>query len=260
MPKKILLVDDSTTTLMMEEMILKQRTTYDCVTAKDGLDAISRAVVESPDLVLMDVVMPRMNGFEACKRMRLEETLRQTPIILVTTRGEEEYVEAELDSTNTPDPAQELTDQAKVYAARMRLQRTIDQADALDAIREIAANLIGSEQVAVFKVDKRRSELWLYWSFGIDPNKHVLLDLRNEPTLHTVLRGQPAFREGGQNLLSTDEPVNAIVPILVDGTVAAIVVLFRLVTHKPALEPVDRQICEVLSNCAARAVTPYQQK
>jgi CheY-like chemotaxis protein len=94
MSRKVLLVDDSSTALMMEEMILKQRTTYECVTAKDGLDAISRAVVEAPDLVLMDVVMPRMNGFEACKRMRLESTLRETPIILVTTRGEEEYVEA----------------------------------------------------------------------------------------------------------------------------------------------------------------------
>ena len=94
MAKKVLLVDDSTTTLMMEEMILKQRTAYETVTAKDGLDAIARAVETNPDLVLMDVVMPRMNGFEACKRMRLENSLRTTPIILVTTRGEEEYVEA----------------------------------------------------------------------------------------------------------------------------------------------------------------------
>jgi CheY-like chemotaxis protein len=94
MPKKVLLVDDSSTTLMMEEMILKQSTPYDCVTAVDGMDAISRAVIEKPDLVLMDVVMPRLNGFEACKRMRLEQSLRNTPIILVTTRGEEEYVEA----------------------------------------------------------------------------------------------------------------------------------------------------------------------
>ena len=94
MAKKVLLVDDSTTTLMMEEMILKQRTAYQTVTAKDGLDAIERAVEETPDLVLMDVVMPRMNGFEACKRMRLESSLKNTPIILVTTRGEEEYVEA----------------------------------------------------------------------------------------------------------------------------------------------------------------------
>ena len=94
MPKKVLLVDDSSTTLMMEEMILKQSTPYDCVTAVDGLDAISRAVVEKPDLILMDVVMPRLNGFEACKRMRLEQSLKSTPIILVTTREEEEYVEA----------------------------------------------------------------------------------------------------------------------------------------------------------------------
>src|SRR5579872_1833078 len=94
MPKKVLLVDDSSTTLMMEEMILKQSTPYECVTAKDGLDAISRAVVENPDLVLMDVVMPRLNGFEACKHMRTHRELRNVPIILVTTRGEEEYVTA----------------------------------------------------------------------------------------------------------------------------------------------------------------------
>lgn len=94
MAKKVLLVDDSTTALMMEEMILKQRTAYDCVTAKDGLDAIERAKGEHPDLVLMNVVMPRMNGFEACKRMRREQSLQGTPIILLTTRGEEEYVEA----------------------------------------------------------------------------------------------------------------------------------------------------------------------
>lgn len=94
MAKKVLLVDDSTTTLMMEEMILKKRTAYKTVTAKDGLDAISRALEETPDLILMDVVMPRMNGFEACKRMRMEISLHNTPIILVTTRGEEEYVEA----------------------------------------------------------------------------------------------------------------------------------------------------------------------
>src|SRR5580704_15113680 len=88
-------------------------------------------------------------------------------------------------------PPQDVGDQAKVYAARMRLQNALDQADALDAIREIAGNLIGSEEVAVFKVDKKRSELWLYWSFGVDPNQHVVLDLRREPNLVPVLGGKP---------------------------------------------------------------------
>ena len=93
MGKKLLLVDDSRTMLTMEELVLKKNTNYQCITAKDGVEAISRALVERPDLVLMDVVMPRMNGFEACRRMRLEKSLRDIPIILVTTRGEQEYVE-----------------------------------------------------------------------------------------------------------------------------------------------------------------------
>ena len=87
--------------------------------------------------------------------------------------------------------AHTLGNQAKVYAARMRLQNAIDQADALDAIREIAGNLIGTEEVAVFKIDKKRSELWLYWSSGVDPNKHSVLEVHREPRLKQVLSGKP---------------------------------------------------------------------
>ena len=157
------------------------------------------------------------------------------------------------------DPSYDVGAQAKVYAARIRLQNAIDQADALDAIREIAGNLIGTEQVAVFKIDKKRSELWLYWAFGVDPNKHSVLMVNREPNLKQVLRGKSVFRLrlSNENLLSSDDPVSALVPILLDGTPAAVIVLFRLFPHKPGIEPVDREICEVLSNCAGRAVDPY---
>jgi len=166
---------------------------------------------------------------------------------------------AELESQSS---IQDIGSQAKVYAARMRLQNAIDQADALDAIREIAANLIGTEEVAVFKVDKKRSELWLYWSFGVDPNKHSVLEVSREPKLKQVLSGKPAYRLrlSNENLLSTDDPVSALVPILVDGSSCAVIVLFRLFPHKPGIEPVDREICEVLSNCAGRAIEPYHSR
>jgi hypothetical protein len=159
-------------------------------------------------------------------------------------------------------PAQNVGDQAKVYAARMRLQNALDQADALDAIREIAGNLIGTEEVAVFKVDKKRSELWLYWSFGVDPNKHSVLEVAREPKLKQVLSGKTVFRLrlSNENLLSTDDPVNALVPILVDGTPCAVIVLFRLFAHKAGIQAVDREICEVLSNCAGRAIEPYHSR
>jgi hypothetical protein len=165
---------------------------------------------------------------------------------------------AELDGTRSQD----IGAQAKVYAARMRLQNAIDQADALDAIREIAANLIGTEEVAVFKVDQKRSELWLYWSFGVDPNKHSVLELNREPKLKHVLGGKTVYRLklSNENLLSTDDPVSALVPIVVDGSTCAVIVLFRLVPHKPGIEPVDREICDVLSNCAGRAIEPYHSR
>lgn len=151
---------------------------------------------------------------------------------------------------------------AKVYAARMRLQNAVDQADALDAIREIAGNLIGSEEVAVFRVDKKRAELWLYWSFGVDPNKYSILEVSREPNLKRVLQGKPIFRSAqpGRNLLSSDEPVNALIPIIINGNVCAVVVLFRFFAHKTAIEGADLEICEVLSNCASRAVEPLHSR
>jgi CheY-like chemotaxis protein len=90
--KRILLVDDSKTVLLVERMILA-RGEYDVLTAGDGEEGIAKARAERPDLILMDVVMPRMDGFEACRRLRADAETRRIPIILVTTRGEAPNVE-----------------------------------------------------------------------------------------------------------------------------------------------------------------------
>lgn len=90
--KKILLVDDSATTLFMEKMLLEGGP-FDLITAKDGREAVDKAVAETPDLILLDVVMPRMDGFEACRALRSNDATSRTPIIMVTTRGEESQME-----------------------------------------------------------------------------------------------------------------------------------------------------------------------
>lgn len=90
--KKILLVDDSNTILMMERMILTKGP-YTMVTASNGEEAVEKATSENPDLILMDVVMPKMDGFEAVRRIRLVPEIASVPIIMVTTRGEEHNVE-----------------------------------------------------------------------------------------------------------------------------------------------------------------------
>ncbi len=95
--KKILLVDDSRTSLFMEQMILKKGP-YDLVLASDGAEGVSKAEHELPDLILMDVVMPKMTGFEAVRELRARDATREIPVIMVTTRGEGENVEAGFES------------------------------------------------------------------------------------------------------------------------------------------------------------------
>jgi CheY-like chemotaxis protein len=90
--KKILLVDDSKTSIFMESMILKKGP-YELLTAGDGEEAVGKAQAARPDLILMDVVMPKMNGFEALRAIRRREATKEIPVIMVTTRGEGENVE-----------------------------------------------------------------------------------------------------------------------------------------------------------------------
>jgi DNA-binding response OmpR family regulator len=91
--KKILLVDDSNTILMMEKFILRNGP-YELLTASNGEEGVRKAAEQIPDLILLDVIMPKMGGFEACRVIRDSEATKSIPIIMVTTRGEAANVEA----------------------------------------------------------------------------------------------------------------------------------------------------------------------
>ncbi len=93
MKPKILLVDDSNTVLMMMSMTLTA-SGYQVVTATDGEEGVAKAASEKPDLILLDIVMPKMNGIEACRMIRARPATAHIPIIMVTTRSESKNVEA----------------------------------------------------------------------------------------------------------------------------------------------------------------------
>ena len=90
--KTVLLVDDSATILMMQKMVLKA-TNYKVIVAHNGEEGVRKATAERPDLILMDVIMPKMTGFEACRKLREQDVTKDIPIIMVTTRGEPLNVE-----------------------------------------------------------------------------------------------------------------------------------------------------------------------
>ena len=92
MRKTVLLADDSNTILMMERMLLAAEP-YNLVAAKDGQEAYDKALSEKPDLIVLDVVMPKLTGFEVCRKLREHEQTKATPILLVTTRGEADNIQ-----------------------------------------------------------------------------------------------------------------------------------------------------------------------
>jgi twitching motility two-component system response regulator PilH len=84
--KKILVVDDSPTErLALTELLVKHG--YQVVTAENGEEAIAKSKSEMPDLILMDVVMPGMNGYQATRTISRDEATRAIPIIMCTSKG-----------------------------------------------------------------------------------------------------------------------------------------------------------------------------
>jgi len=85
---KVMVVDDSPTELkLMSEPFLAQG--YDLVTATDGEEALKKIESERPDLVVLDVVMPRLNGFKVCRQIKNSADLNNIKVILLTSKNQE---------------------------------------------------------------------------------------------------------------------------------------------------------------------------
>ena len=86
----ILLVEDFDDTRLMMKLWLS-RSGYRVIEAENGEEAVARAESDLPDLIIMDVMMPGLNGLDATRRIRQYRALRDTPIVAVSAYGGDEY-------------------------------------------------------------------------------------------------------------------------------------------------------------------------
>jgi len=85
---KLLIIDDMATDRMVLRSFLSTRP-YDIVEATDGEMGIALCQSERPDLVLLDIVMPKMDGFQVCRRIKKDPQTANVPVILISSKGQD---------------------------------------------------------------------------------------------------------------------------------------------------------------------------
>lgn len=88
MPKKILIVDDEPNIVLSLEFLMK-REGFEVQRAGDGEQALEMLAADPPDLMILDVMMPRKNGFEVCSEVRADPGLKSLPILMLSAKGRE---------------------------------------------------------------------------------------------------------------------------------------------------------------------------
>ncbi|MDD5355218.1 MAG: response regulator [Candidatus Omnitrophica bacterium] len=87
--KKILVVDDETQLVEMVKMRLEANG-YDVIVAYDGQDGLDKARQEKPDLIILDLMLPKIDGYKVCRMLKFDEKYKNIPIIMFTARAQAE--------------------------------------------------------------------------------------------------------------------------------------------------------------------------
>jgi two-component system cell cycle response regulator len=135
----VLLVDDNDQNLELLEAYLEDLA-CDIRTARDGLEALESVAKAAPDLILLDVMMPRMSGFQACKKLKADPATRDIPIVIVTALSEVSDVEHAVDvgaddflskPVNRLELVTRVRSLLKLSEAKRELRRALKEIDRL---------------------------------------------------------------------------------------------------------------------------------
>ncbi len=131
----MLVVDDNEQNLELMQAYLED---LGCpvLTARDGVEAVRMVEEHQPDIVLLDVMMPRMSGFQACKKIKSDPTTRDIPIVMVTALNEVGDIERAVESgaddfltkpVNRLELLTRVRSLMRVRQLRRQLDRTLDE-------------------------------------------------------------------------------------------------------------------------------------
>ena len=90
--RKVLLVEDEQDIRKVAQISLQFRGGWTVAVAGDGVEGLAMAVTEMPDVILLDCMMPRMDGYETCRQLKLNPDLQHIPVIFLTAKSQESEI------------------------------------------------------------------------------------------------------------------------------------------------------------------------
>jgi Response regulators consisting of a CheY-like receiver domain and a winged-helix DNA-binding domain len=183
----VLVVDDEEDLLSLLEYNLEQEG-FEVVLARDGVEAIEQTRKHEPDLIILDVMMPKMDGIEVCERLRKDAHLRTIPIMMLTARTEEE------------DKVEGLDVGADIYLGKpVSVSVIVSQTEAL--LRSARRHADPPDQIQVHNLRIDRDRYLVYQKNGEEGEENELRMPRKEFELLYFLASHPGKVFSRQEIL-----------------------------------------------------------
>lgn len=236
---------------------------------KDTLGEYVRQVRESTHRYARDLLSEneKLLGFATTvhsEKVRLEEQVEALRGQLERHRSIERSLMEQMStleetskalSSRYLDVEQSNSNLANLYVASYGIHESLDRGDVVRSIHEVLINLVGSEEFAIVERSPLEGPFSVTSSMGVDPERCAPF-LLGDGRVGQALRDGTLYSRapGDAGVAGEDEHVTACIPLMVGGRVYGAIVVFRLLSHKEALEPVDRELFDLLATHAASAL------
>ena len=223
----------------------KARETHEVLQSNEALRALAAS---------LEAEMNRLH--EQAISLRAENERHQKEQARLQVQLDSTRAESQRYSARYTEIEQQSSNLANLYVASYRLHGTLDRQEVIDTIKEIIANLVGSEEAGLFELDREKQVLELVASFGIAPDTCPPVPLGSGLIGRAAKTGEiyvadPARPPAGPGL---EGRLTACIPLTLDGRVTGAIAIFKLLPQKAGIEDLDREIFELLATHAATAL------
>lgn len=287
---KVLIVDDDS---VIRNVVMEMLTNwgYEGIEARNGKDAMRRVMVDKPDLILLDLIMPDINGFEVCWKLRKEMNVLATPIIILTSRGEKDDIlkglevgandyivkpvepfelEARIKThlrikSLYDDASAEKEDLATLLEISKAVSSTLNSRDILYTIVKRVGEVIDVDRCSIVRIGNKKGVAYVVTTYDNPDINDLAIDLGKYPEIRSVLEVKgTVIIEDIQNdprMASVKDILKVlglssilIIPIILREEVIGTLVL-RTSRKKTSFSPREVRLCQVIANLAASALT-----